>query len=390
MKKSISIFGQILQIVDKNDFWGLAKKTGSNRYVKTFTSWDHFSAMMFCQLGNAHSLREIEVGLASIEKKVKHLGMETAPARSTLSHANANRPPELFEGVFYGMLDRCRQAFAAKQARRKFRFKKKLYSFDASVIDLCLSMFDWAKFRKTKGAVKLHLLLDHDGYLPTFATLTEGKTHEVKIARTLDLPKGAIVAIDRAFNDYALYEKWSENGVSFVTRLKENANLDSIEQLPIKGEHVLGDELVKFHDEDSFDKCPRVLRKVTIYDPKKEMEFVFLTNDLKLAARTIGDIYKDRWQIEAFFKNIKQNLRIKTFVGTSRNAVMIQVWTALIAILMLKFMAFKAEAGWSLSNLVAVLRFNIVSYIDLWGLLNQEFKFAMAKMASRQLELWPA
>jgi hypothetical protein len=327
--------------------------------------------MIFCQLGQAHSLREICGGLATSLGKMIHLGMKKAPSRSTLAYANEHRPWQLYEKLFFHALKLCRDQFDGKH---KFRFKNKLLSFDASLISLCLDMFDWAKYRRTKGAIKLHLLLDHAGYLPQFVNVTPGKVHEVRILQKLALEPGTIIVIDRGLVDYALWAEWTEQGVYFVTRLKENADYRIVQKNPVpENNNVLKDLLIRLHGFYSKKKCPHHLRLVTVQDPETKEKFTFITNNLKLAASTIARIYKDRWQIELFFKALKQNLRIKTFVGTSFNAVMIQIWTALIAILILKYLKAKSKINWSLSNLVAMLRMNLLTYKDLWDWLNQPY-----------------
>jgi Transposase DDE domain len=237
-----------------------------------------------------------------------------------------------------------------------------------------LSMFDWAKFRRTKGAIKLHLLLDHAGYLPQFINVTHGKVHEVQILRKLALDPGTIIVFDRGLVDYALWAAWTEQGVYFVSRLKTNTDYRIVRKNPVpKNGNVLKDQIIHLFSFYSKKKCPYELRMVFIQDPDTKERFTFITNNMKLAASTIASIYKDRWQIELFFKALKQNLRIKTFVGTSFNAVMIQIWTALIAILILKYLKAKSKINWSLSNLVAMLRMNLLTYKDLWEWLNQPY-----------------
>jgi hypothetical protein len=326
--------------------------------------------MLFCQLGRAHSLREICGGLASVEGKLRHLGVGNAPARSTLSYANAHRPAELFEDLFYDLLGRC-QALAGP---RKFRFKNKLYSLDATVIDLCLSVFDWAKFRRAKGAVKLHLLLDHDGYLPTFCLMTEGRVHEINVARTLELPAGAVVVMDRGYVDYLWLDALDAQGVFFVTRLKDNALFSIAETLSAPKGGILADDIILLPGSGKSLNPDRVMRRVVVWDEVNEREIVLLTNNFKLAASTIAALYKERWQIELFFKALKQNLKIKTFVGTSANAVRIQIWTALIAILLLKYLQMRSRIAWSLSNLVALLRLNLFVHRDLWKWVDEPFQ----------------
>ena len=205
MTRVCSIFSQILQLIPRLEFETAVRKHGAERHARGFSSWGQFIAMLFCQLGHAKSLREICGGLAASEGKLRHLGLATAPSRSTLAYANGHRPWELYGTVFDQLLAKC-QTLAASQPgtrkKRKFRFKNPLMSMDASVIDLCAAMFDWAKFRLTKGAVKLHLLLDHDGYLPSFAVITEGKTHEVRVARQMRFAPGTILVFDRGYADY--------------------------------------------------------------------------------------------------------------------------------------------------------------------------------------------
>ena len=365
-----SLFSQLLSLIDRNCFAKLVRETGSERRSKGFASWDHFVAMLFCQLAQARSLREINGGLSSCEGKLKHLGMAGAPGRSTLSYANANRSAELFEKLFYQVLG----GVTPHAPGKKFRFKSKLYSLDSTVIELCASMFDWAKFRATKGAAKLHMLLDHDGHLPCFATITEGKVADVTVAQQLKLPKGSLVVMDRGYNDYRLFARWTAEGVGFVTRLKKNAMWASHEERPVKpGGKVRRDTEGRFFDFDASRRIETRFRRVVVWLEDKGVEMELLTNRLDLSAETIAEIYRQRWQIELFFKAIKQNLRIKTFVGTSANAVRIQIWTALLAMLLLKLLQFRSRIDWSLSNLVALLRWNLFTHKNLWKWIDDPF-----------------
>jgi len=386
MSKVMSIFSQILQLFPKNEFIQFVSETNSNKAIKGFSCWDQFVAMLFCQLGKAQSLREICYGLATFQGKLNHLGLKKAPSRSTLSYANEHRPWQLYEKVFYGLLDRCRQSY---NGPRKFRFKNKLYSFDASLVKLCLGLFDWAKYRRAKGALKLHLLLDHDGYLPQYVHVTEGKIHEINILRRLSFDAGTIVVFDRGLLDYELFGEWTEKGIFFVTRLKKNASFRIVEQRPLpQRSNVLKDCFIELDGFYSKDKCPHHLRIVEVWDEYKKETITFLTNHLEFGATTIARIYKDRWEIELFFKAIKQNLRIKTFVGTSYNAVMIQIWTALISMLILKYLKIKAKIKWSLSNLVAMLRFNLLTYKDLWDWINQPYFLKPRQLCGEQLSIF--
>ncbi len=385
MNKYSSIFSQILSLFPRVEFEKLVKDTGAERGAKGFTCWGQFVAMLFCQLGQAHSLREICNGLQSCLGKLRHLGIKEAPKKSTLSYANEHRPWELFQKVFYMFLGRCQARFTGN---KRFRFKNKLKSFDASLVELCATIFDWAKFRKAKGAVKLHLLLDHSGYLPEYACITEGKVHEVKILRRLQFSPGAIVVIDRGCVDYALFGRWTEEGVYFVTRLKDNASYRVIKRLPLpKNRNILKDEIIRLSGFYAERGCPYELRKIEVMDKETGDTVVLLTNHLTFGATTISAIYKDRWQIEIFFKTLKQNLRIKTFVGTSANALKIQIWTALIAILILKYLKALSTFGWSLSNLVALLRLNLFTYRNLWEWIHKPLEVPQIELDIEQLSL---
>jgi hypothetical protein len=390
MNRVCSIFSQLLQLFPRLEFEAAVKKHKAERHARGFSSWGQFVAMLFCQLGRAHSLREICGGLACCEGKLKHLGIPLAPKKSTLAYANEHRPWELFQTVFSQVLGKCQQLVASQGGRKKFRFKNKLLSLDGSVIDLSVSLFDWAKFRRTKGAIKLHLLLDHDGYLPSFAVVTEGKKSELKVARTLDFEPGTILVIDRGYIDYEWFAKLTRQEVYFVTRMKENAvyQVKAAFKVP-QDRNVLKDELIWFSSQAKAGEEPCLFRRVEVWDEEKQESIVFLTNLLGFGATTIGAIFKDRWQVELFFKAIKQNLKIKTFVGTSANAVKTQVWTALIAMLVLKYLQLKSTFGWSLSNLIALLRQQLFVYRDLWQWLDDPFQAppALAGVHDAQLEL---
>jgi len=372
-----SIFSQILQLIPRLEFESAVRQHNAERHARGFTSWGQFIAMLFCQLGHAKSLREICGGLAASEGKLRHLGLPTAPSRSTLAYANEHRPWQLHRTVFEQLLAKCQMLVARQpetRKKRKFRFKNPLLSLDATVIDLCATMFDWAKFRRTKGAVKLHLLLDHDGYLPSFAVITEGKKHEVRVARQMQFAPGTILAFDRGYTDYEWFMSLTEQGVYFVTRLKENADYDVVEKREIPQRRgVLRDEVVFFYklaraNQEAF------FRRIEFYDEERDRVLVFLTNHLELAAATVATIYKERWQIELFFRALKQSLRVKTFVGTSANALKTQLWTALIAMLLVKYLQLRSTFGWSLSNLVALLRQQLFVYRDLWAWIDDPFQ----------------
>ena len=353
MNASCSMFNQILKLIPRTDFERIVKATGAEYRSTGLSSWSQFVGMLFCQLGRAHSLREIEDGLKSCEGKLAHLGIDV-PVRSPLSYVNGHRPWQLFEQVFYGLFE----TVAAKaQGTHKFRFKNKLVSLDSTVIDLCLSMYDWAKYRRTKGAVKLHLVLDHDGYLPCFGLVTDGKVADVKAAWQIAFTPGTIVVDDRGHNDYRLFAEWTKAGVYPVPQNR----------------HIVKDQTIRLTGTGAQGTCPHLLRRVEAIREDTGDTLVFLTNHHGLGASTIAAIYKDRWQIELFFKALKQNLKIKTFVGTSANAVKTQIWRALISMLLLRYLPRSSRFGWSLANLVALLRMNLFTHRDLMAWLDKPF-----------------
>ena len=384
MVRSSSLFSQVLGLISRHEFEQDVRAVKADRHAKGFSSWTQMVSMLFCQLAQAQSLREITSGLRCCVGKLNHLGLAEAPKRSTLSYANAHRPWQLYEKQFYRLLERCRGVAPG----HKFRFKNKLLSMDASMIDLCLTMFDWAKYKQTKGAVKLHLLLDHEGYLPTFALLTDGKTHEVRVAREVQLAPGSIIAIDRGYTDLALFSRWTTEGVWFVTRMRQQLVYQVIAEQEVPQQRkILRDQIIVLSSAKARRKCKQQLRRLEVWDDKKQEVVVLLTNHLKFGASTIAAIYKDRWQIEMFFKALKQNLKVKTFVGTSANAVRIQIWTALIAMLLLKYLQFKSRLGWALSNLVALLRWNLFTYRDLWAWLDNPYETPPETAGPEQLPL---
>jgi len=322
--------------------------------------------MLFCQLGRADSLREICNGLGCCLGRLVHVGIARAPCRSTLSYANEHRPAALFEDLFFTALARFREQQGLGTRKHKFRFKNKLLSLDSTTISLCLTMFPWAKFRRAKGGVKAHVLLDHDDYLPAYVLLTEAKRSDVKLADSFRLNPGSIVAIDRGYMDYALFGRWSMAGVFFVTRLKDNAAFAVVGECEIpQNRNILADQLIRLTGIQAQADYPEPLRRIVAWDAENQREIVLLTNLLEFGSTTIAAIYKERWQIELFFKALKQNLTVKTFVGTSENALRIQIWTALIALLLLKWLHHLSKANWSLSNLASMLRLNLFTYREL-------------------------
>jgi hypothetical protein len=310
-------------------------------------------AILYSQITQKDSLRDIVTGLSTHVSQWYHLGI-TGIHKSTLSDANAKRDYRMFEGLFYHLLARCKNL----TPKHKFRFKNPLYTIDASTIDLCLSVFPWAKFRTTKGAIKLHCLYDHSGALPTFLTVTDGKRHDVRVVKDNKFPLSpdSIISVDKAYIDYTWLNSLDEQGVWFVTRAKSNIDYAVVGQHPISGKGVLSDEQISLQGQLTKAKYSKELRLIRYYDEEREKMLIFLTNNFKLAATTIAQIYKSRWQIELFFKWIKQNLKIKSFLGTSKNAVLTQIWVAMCYYLLLTYIKYQTKYSFSLLQLSRVIR----------------------------------
>lgn len=360
-----TILSQILKLLPRHEFETLAKQHHSGRAFRKTSRWSQFVCMTMAQLSGRISLRDIVDNLSAQAHRLYHLG-SAKPSRSTLARVNEDKPYTLYEALFGKMLSRCQGVVPG----HNFRFKSPLYSLDASTIDLCLSVFPWADFRTTKGAIKLHVGLNHRGLLPEFVTITEGKTHDVMVGRTLEFPKGSIVAVDRGYNDYAWYKQLNDKGIFFVTRLKSNAKIRVVERRCVANQKdVTSDQTIEFTGVQTKNKCPIRLRRIGFWDPETGQRYVFLTNNFKLSARTIADIYKSRWQVELFFKWIKQNLKIKAFVGTSKNAVLTQIWIAMCVYLMLAYLKFQSKVDRSMQQILRLLQMNLFEKRDLTELL---------------------
>jgi hypothetical protein len=376
MLKPASLFSQLLsEIFTAVNFDNLVAKWGAERHAKGFRSKTQLISMLFCHLAGADSLREIVNGLSCCNGKLVHLGIKEPPRRSTLSYANNHRKAELFEELFWRLSDHFRSTGSMGYRKKKFRFKNKLLSFDSTTISLCLSLFPWAEFRRAKGGVKVHVLLDHDDYMPSFVSITEAKTHDSRMSKELVLKPGSIVALDRGYVDFGQFRAWTDQGVFFVTRMKDNCvySVDKVRPLPENG-HVLSDEIVRLTGTGMKEKYPGPLRRIVVHDPEEQEPVVLLTNHLRFAASTIGEIYRDRWEIELFFKTLKQNLKVKTFIGESENALRIQIWTALISLLVIKWLHHLSKSGWSFSNMATMLRLNLFTYRVLRAWLDEPYE----------------
>lgn len=368
---NITLFSQVLGLIDKNNFKKLVSKYDSDKYSKGIDTWTHLVSMLFMQFANANSLRDIANGLNSATGNLSHMGLSQSPSKSSLSYQNKHRDYRVFEAVYYSLLDKYEPSLKRRKMYAK-RLKRQIFLMDSSIIPLSLSLFDWANFRTRKGAVKLHTVLDYETGLPNYVVLSDGKKHDVKAAIETSFPAKSVLVVDRAYVDYKWLFNLDSTGVFFVTRLKDNANYVVAQTFleDDKAEHILSDkdiELIGFYTSK---KYPKKLRIVKVYDAANDKMMILLTNNFNWTAQTISELYRARWDIEVFFKHLKQLFRIKTFVGTSPNAVRIQMWTSMIAILLFKYLKNKAKYKWNLSNLVSFLRINLYAKIELYKWLN--------------------
>lgn len=390
MYYSNTILNQLLNFLPKHKFKQFVEEYQADKYVKSLTAWNQFVVLLYAQASGKDSLREIETGFNMQNNTWHHLGINTV-ARSTLSDANSRRDPEIFEKLFYSLLHTCKKIIP----ENKFNFDNPLYTLDSSVINLCLSVFDWAKYRTTKGALKLHMLLNNRTAIPELVNITDGKEGDVTVAKrinTKQLEKGSILAFDRAYIDYQWWNELNENELFFVSRTKTNLNIFVVGQhkCRILERGILSDEIIIFGDYFAMKKYPNKLRRVRYWDEESKKEYMYLTNNFDLAARQIADIYKERWQIELFFKWIKQNLKIKTFLGTSRNAVLTQIWIAMVYYLMLAYIKFQTKFKKSLLELTWMIKEVLLFRRDLIDLLSLDIKtiFRLKLEDNPQTSFW--
>ena len=363
----VSLFSQVVQLIDRTSFRSIVREHQSDKHSKGIDTWTQMIAMVFMQLSGANSLRDITNGLRSATGNLNHLGVRKAPSKSSMSYLNAHRSYEVFKDLYFSLLNKLEPSL---RRRRQYahRLKRQIFIMDASIIPLCLSLFDWAKFRTHKGAVKLHAVLDYDTGLPSYAVLTDGKQHEIKVAKQLTFPSESVLIMDRGYVDFEWLNNLDSSGVIFVTRLKKNADIEVAQSFLTNEahDHILSDQDIRLLGFYPSKKYPKNLRIVKVYDAINDKIIILVTNQISWTADTISQLYKARWDIEVFFKHIKQLFRVKTFVGTSPNAVRIQMWCSMIAMMLIRFLQQKAKYKWNLSNLITFLRINLFVKIDLW------------------------
>jgi hypothetical protein len=376
-----------MQLICQNRFKKCVDRYEGDRYTKRFSCWQQLLVLLFSQAKGLSSLRDIELSLRSHHRKWYHLGLINV-ARSTLADANGNRDADIFKDVFETLLEKCRDL----APRHRFRFKNPLYTFDSTLINVCLSLYPWATYRKKKGAFKLHTLLDHNGYLPSFVVLTDGRTHDINVMKDASygvpaLSPDSILLVDRAYIDYNWLYSLTKNKLFFVTRMKKNMKYSVLgQQESSENNGVAVDRRVRLENYYQSRYYPEPLRLVSVVDPETGEPITFMTNNFTLDAATIAELYRSRWQIETFFKWIKQNLKIKSFLGTSINAVMTQVWAAMIYYLLLSFIKYQTKCRHSLHELTHIIGELLLDNTHLIDIIGVSFN-SYLKVKQKELQL---
>ena len=384
-----SIFQQLFKFIPRYRFDKKAEETSGNRYCKHFSAWRQFLTCLYAQITGKDSLREIASGLATNQSRLYHLGMK-AVAKSTFADAMNRRSPEIFEALFEEILERA----IACAPGHGFRFHNPLHAIDSTTIDLCLTQYDWAHYRKHKGAIKLHTELDFSGNIPCFVALSNGKMSDIRAAKeNIVIVPDSIYPFDKGYYDLNWFQQIKNAGAFFVTRIKNNARIKFLGQHRPADEKrgVIRDEIIWFTGPQSIKKFPGELRLVEFFDEETKKTYRFITNNFTLAASTIAAIYKRRWQIELFFKWIKQNLKIKSFLGTSENAVRTQIWVALIHYLLVAYIKFISRIEISLTEITIRIRDALMMNYDLMEVLRWDRKTILKPPdwnRPRQMELF--
>ena len=361
-------FQQLLKPLSRHEFEGLAKEHHRGQKLRSASRWDQFIGMAMSQFSGRQSLRDIQSNLEAQHHKLYHLGAKPI-ARTTLARLNEHQPAELYQALFYKLLNRCKQ----QPSTHKFRFKNPLYSLDASAIDLSLKLFPWAAHREDTANVKLSVGLNHGNMLPEFVALSDGNENDRIEVRKFDFPKGSIVAFDKGYVDYQWFKSLTDKGIFFVTRLRSKAVYKVVERKEVdKPKGVLSDQIIQLNSAHALKRGAPRLRRVGFRDKETGRYYQFLTNNFALSAATIAAIYKDRWQVELFFKAIKQNLKIKAFVGLSKNAILTQIWIAMISYLLVAFARHSARAGWTVQRILRVIQLNLFERRSLKEILNPD------------------
>ena len=371
---NITLFAQAIGKLPKENIRKIIRQAKTDKHCKGYNTWSQFISMMFCQFSGCDSVRDISNGLNSANGNLNHLSISRAPSKSTVAYQNAHRDSKVFRDIYYEMYRYFGQQ--AQWERGKFRFKMPIKLLDSSTVTLTMSLYEWAHYTTKKGAVKMHTLLDYDSLLPEFVNITDGKCGDNKAAFDIPVTPHSVVVADRGYCDFALLNDWDSNNVFFVVRHKDNLLYSQIKELDLpekRAQNVLIDEIIELDGTQTKRKYPKRIRRIAVWNDEHDYAVQLLTNNFKLAASTIAELYKARWQIEIFFRSIKLLLKMKSFIGTSCNAVETQIWTALATMLLLCWLKYVAKYKWALANLVVSLRLNTFTKIDLEKWLNEPF-----------------
>jgi len=386
------IFSQLLKLIDHSEVHRIASLNNSDRYYKTFKTWDHLVAMLFATLVKCNTIRELSTGLLACEGKLKHLGLKQAPRRSTISDGNKNRSSDVFRQIYESLFDKFRSVLS--DSRKTSKLPKGLLLADSTTISLFKEILKTSGRKrldgKQKGGIKAHTVIPADNYVAQFIHFTSAATHDLCLLDELTLDKGDMICFDKAYIDYERFHEWSTKGIYMVTRMKENAVYEVLEEKNIPDDcdqGIIKDEVIIVKTKSQKELS---LRRVAYYDNQKDKVYVFISNQLELDAEQIALIYKKRWEIEVFFKYLKQNFPLKYFLGDNQNAIEIQIWVANIAMLLLQVIKKGLKRKWAFSNMVSMIKFHMMSYISLISFLNDPEKswINQNKSNSNQLKLF--
>ncbi|MFT6338213.1 MAG: hypothetical protein ACJATI_004985 [Halioglobus sp.] len=391
------ILAQLLELLDKGKIASIVSDQKSDRYYKKFKTYEHLVTMMFACLSNSVALRELSTSMMACEGRLNHLGIDYSPKRSTISDGNKNRSSSVFESIYQSLYTK--YGFVLSDSVNTEKLPKGLKLADSTTIGLFKEILKTSGRKridgKQKGGIKAHTVIDADKTAPSFIHFTSAATHDSCLLDELKLEEGDFICFDKAYIDYKLFYKWTEQGISMVTRMKDNAIYESVEELDIpdsSDDRIIKDEIVTVQTENNLKKAVLLkLRRVAFYDKAKDKVYVFMCNNLDIEAEVIANIYKRRWYIETYFRKLKQNFPLKYFLGDNQNAIEIQIWVSHIVMLLIEVLKKKVTRKWAFSNMVSMLSTHIMSYIDAVKFLNNPEKAWSEKkkqnIDTNQLEL---
>ena len=382
-----TVFAQLLEHLPLHQFRQCVKRYNGNHKVQSFSCLDQYLCLFFAQLTYRESLRDITTCLLGMQNKLYHMGIRGKIARSTLAYANETRDWRIYQDFAHVLIHHAREIYSKDSFG--VSLQETVYALDSTTIDLCLALFSWAKFRTHKGAVKMHTLLDLRGNIPSFIAITDGKVHDVNVLDMLIIEPGSFYIMDRGYVDFErLFHIHKAQGF-FVTRGKSNLSFQRQYSRPVdKATGLKCDQTIKLTGQDSSLNYPEYLRRIKYTEPETNKTYVFLTNNFELAPQVIADLYKSRWQIELFFKWIKQHLRIKAFYGTSENAVKTQIWTAISVYVLIALVKKRLNLEISLYTFLQILSVSVFEQVDILKLLTNSAGMISETYTCNQLNLF--